>query len=68
MNISSTDLIYGDWKTSMRMRMEILGREDLRKKKVKGTTMSIFSMALTCGGWMTSMSRQKEFRSLNLNV
>ena len=68
MNISSMALICGGWKTSMRMRMEILGREDLRKKKVKGTTMSISSMALTCGGWMTSMSRQKEFRSLNLNV
>merc|ERR1712038_258980 len=64
MNISSTDLICGDWKTSMKMLMEILGREDLRKKKVKGTTMSISSMALTCGGWTTSMSRQKEFRRL----
>ena len=68
MSISSTALICGDWKTSMKMLMEILGREDLRKKKVKATTMSISSTALTCGGWMTSMSRQKEFRRLNLNV
>merc|ERR1712038_2256128 len=68
MNISSTALICGDWKTFMRMQMEILGREDLQRKKAEETTMNIFSMALTCGGWMTSMSRQKEFRSLNLNV
>ena len=49
MNISSTDLICGDWKTSMRMRMEILGREDLQRKKAEETTMNISSTALICG-------------------
>ena len=49
MSISSTALICGDWKTSMKMRMEILGREDLQMRKVEETTMSISSTALTCG-------------------
>merc|ERR1712113_1154457 len=64
MSISSTDLICGGWKTSMRMRMEILGREDLQRKKAEEITMNISSTALICGGWKTSMSRQKEFRRL----
>ena len=49
MSISSTALICGGWKTSMRMPMEILGREDLQMRKVEETTMSISSTALTCG-------------------
>ena len=49
MSISSMALICGGWKTSMKMRMEILGREDLQMRKVEETTMSISSTALTCG-------------------